>query len=94
MIGQHIGSYKIVRVLGEGGMGEVFEAIHEKLHRRVAIKVLHPHVASAPEMAARFRNGKRLNVLRRKRRRFCASRKSQGTKQPGGQPKAAPHTTW
>ena len=25
MIGQHIGSYKIVRVLGEGGMGEAFK---------------------------------------------------------------------
>ncbi|HRI53958.1 MAG TPA: protein kinase [Pseudomonadota bacterium] len=64
MIGQHIGSYKIVRVLGEGGMGEVFEAVHEKLHRRAAIKVLHPHVARAPEMAARFRNEARaVNII-------------------------------
>ena len=65
MIGQHIGSYKIVRILGEGGMGEVFEAVHEKLHRRAAIKVLHPHVARAPEMAARFRNEARaVNIIR------------------------------
>ncbi len=65
MLGQQIGSYKIVRVIGEGGMGEVFEAVHEKLHRRAAIKVLHPHVARAPEMAARFRNEARaVNIIR------------------------------
>jgi serine/threonine protein kinase len=65
MIGQQIGSYTIVRMLGEGGMGEVFEAVHEKLQRRAAIKVLHPHVARAPEMAARFRNEARaVNIIR------------------------------
>ena len=65
MIGQIIGSYKIVRQLGHGGMGEVFEAVHEKLHRRAAIKIQHPHVARAPEMAARFRNEARaVNIIR------------------------------
>jgi serine/threonine protein kinase len=65
MIGHKIGSYKIVGQLGSGGMGEVFEAVHEKLQRRAAIKVLHPHVARAPEMAARFRNEARaVNIIR------------------------------
>ena len=34
-----IGSYKVVRQLGAGGMGAVFEALHETIERRVAIKV-------------------------------------------------------
>ena len=37
-----IGPYYVVRQLGEGGMGTVFEAVHEVIQRRVAIKVLHP----------------------------------------------------
>jgi serine/threonine protein kinase len=46
--------YRIVRLLGEGGMGAVFEAEAIRLHRRVAIKVLHAGSASEGEMAARF----------------------------------------
>lgn len=51
-----IGPYRVVRQLGEGGMGAVFEAIHEAIERRVAIKVLHPEYARNAEFIARFFN--------------------------------------
>ena len=45
--GQLIGRYKVVRVLGEGGMGTVFLAKQDKPARLVALKVIRPGVASA-----------------------------------------------
>ena len=54
--GQYIGNYRVVRQIGEGGMGLVFEAIHEEIGRRAAIKVLHAHISSNPEIARRFIN--------------------------------------
>ena len=56
MIGQTIGNYRIVRLLGEGGMGSVYEALHEKIGRRAAIKVLRPELAHNAEVVARFIN--------------------------------------
>nr|MDQ3037972.1 serine/threonine protein kinase [Myxococcota bacterium] len=46
--------YKIVRKLGEGGMGAVYEGEHVLIKRRVAIKCLHAHYANSPEIVARF----------------------------------------
>lgn len=54
--GSSLGAYRIVRQLGEGGMGVVFEAVHEAIERRVAIKILHPEYARRPEFIARFFN--------------------------------------
>jgi len=48
------GKYRIVRLLGEGGMGAVFEGENTRIHRRVAIKVLHSGVAEQGEAVARF----------------------------------------
>ncbi|NJR41663.1 MAG: protein kinase [Akkermansiaceae bacterium] len=53
--GQQLGSYVIRRKLAEGGMGVVYEAVHEKISRRVALKVLRPEYCRSPEMLDRFR---------------------------------------
>ncbi len=46
-IGDRIdGKYEIKRLLGEGGMGAVYEGENTLIHRRVAIKVLHPELAA------------------------------------------------
>jgi serine/threonine-protein kinase len=52
--GQMFGRYQIVRVLGEGGMGVVYEAIHPTLKKRFAVKTLLPSVAELPTIHARF----------------------------------------
>jgi serine/threonine-protein kinase len=49
------GRYHLLREMGSGGMGTVFEAEQHALDRRVAVKVLHPHVAALPGAAERFR---------------------------------------
>jgi serine/threonine protein kinase len=54
--GQVIGSYKILQLLGEGGMGQVFLAERLYIGGRVALKVLHHSFAHHPEMAGRFLN--------------------------------------
>ncbi|HTQ08267.1 MAG TPA: serine/threonine-protein kinase [Polyangiaceae bacterium] len=48
------GKYRIVRLIGEGGMGAVYEGENTRIHRRVAIKVLHAGVAEQAEAVARF----------------------------------------
>lgn len=51
--GQRFGDYQIVRMLGQGGMGTVFEADHLPSERRVALKVLN-HALDSPEARQRF----------------------------------------
>lgn len=46
--------YRIIRVLGHGGMGSVFEAINERIDRHVAIKILHEKHASEDDINKRF----------------------------------------
>src|SRR4249920_3137296 len=48
------GKYRIVRLLGEGGMGAVYEGENTRIHRRVAIKILHASVAAKAEVVQRF----------------------------------------
>jgi serine/threonine-protein kinase len=56
--------YRIESLLGEGGMGFVFAALHLQLGHRVALKVLHTAQTSAPEITQRFlREGRALARL-------------------------------
>src|SRR5882672_5919272 len=48
------GKYLLSRVLGEGGMGVVFEASHLRLRQRLAIKMLRPDLAARYSIVVRF----------------------------------------
>ena len=61
--GERIGAWEILGVLGGGGFGTVYEARHERTEKRCALKVLHAHFVSSPEMVARF--DREIDVLRR-----------------------------
>jgi len=52
--GTVLGKYQIVRLLGEGGMGAVYEGLHREMGKRVAIKAMSPPLAAIPEARARF----------------------------------------
>ncbi len=56
MIGKQLLNYKIVSLIGEGGMGNVYLGEHVSIGRKVAIKVLRPELASKEEIRGRFKN--------------------------------------
>ena len=60
MLGSLIGKYKILRLIGEGGMASVYEAEHEMLGTKVAIKVLNPILSANTQIKERFRNEAKL----------------------------------
>jgi serine/threonine-protein kinase len=49
------GRYRILKKLGEGGMGEVYAAEHIHIEKRFAIKLLRPEILGNPEAVTRFR---------------------------------------
>lgn len=54
MIGRIIDHYRIETMLGQGGMAAVYQATDLQLEREVAIKVMHPHLASQASFQQRF----------------------------------------
>jgi tRNA A-37 threonylcarbamoyl transferase component Bud32 len=52
--GARAGDYVIDRMLGSGGMGEVYAGHHPVIGKKVAVKVIREHLATSPEAIARF----------------------------------------
>ena len=58
------GPYKAIRLIGQGGMGCVYEALHSQIQRRVALKVLSDNLAGDRKLATRFLNEARaVNIV-------------------------------
>src|SRR5262245_3437632 len=56
LIGAEIdGRYRVLELIGEGGMGKVYLAEHVEIGKRVALKVLHPSYSRMPDLVERFR---------------------------------------
>ena len=65
LTGKTIGSYRILKLLGEGGMGVVYLAEHTAIGGRAALKLLHPTYAKRPRTLRRFFDEARaVNVIR------------------------------
>jgi serine/threonine-protein kinase len=62
LVGRRIGSYEIVRLLGEGGMGKVFLAARadEQYQQLVAIKLMHSEFGPSQKMLERFRSERQI----------------------------------
>jgi len=64
LIGRTIGSYRVDRLLGKGGMGTVYMGTHPVIGSRVAIKFLHPQFSHDEQIVDRFFNEARaVNVI-------------------------------
>ena len=64
MIGRTIGSYKVTKPLGKGGMGAVYAGVHPVIGSKVAIKFLHPQYATDAKIVDRFFNEARaVNII-------------------------------
>jgi serine/threonine protein kinase len=56
VLGQRVNNFEIVRLLGEGGMGSVYEADHLLMRKKVAVKVLRRELSPDPDLVQRFFN--------------------------------------
>src|SRR5256885_15610817 len=55
LVGQVLADrYRIVRLIGEGGMGHVYEGQHLNINKRFALKLLRPEVIGSPQSPPRF----------------------------------------
>jgi serine/threonine-protein kinase len=54
--GSCVGNYRVIRLLGQGGMGTVYEVEHVQIHRRAAMKLLTINVGQSPLLYQRFVN--------------------------------------
>lgn len=55
-VGDVVGNYRLLKLIGEGGFGEVYLAENPLIGRRAAVKVLHPALARDDELVRRFLN--------------------------------------
>ena len=63
-VGDRLGHYDVTALIGEGGMGQVYQATDTQLNRQVALKILPEAFATDPDRLARFQREAQHRALR------------------------------
>ncbi|MFO0596478.1 MAG: bifunctional serine/threonine-protein kinase/formylglycine-generating enzyme family protein [Myxococcaceae bacterium] len=63
MIGQQVGTWRVVKRLGVGGMGVVYEALEVNIERRAALKVVHPFLKDDEQLASLLGEARAVNAI-------------------------------
>jgi eukaryotic-like serine/threonine-protein kinase len=64
-VGTRLGRYRVLAMIGQGGMGTVYRAEHQELGREVAIKLLRPEHSRRPDLVSRFvQEARTVNLIR------------------------------
>jgi serine/threonine protein kinase len=65
VVPKSVGTYRILRKIGEGGMGDVYEGFDDRIQRHAAIKLLHPQYATNARMVERLHSeATAVNIIR------------------------------
>ena len=70
-VGSRLGHYNVTALIGEGGMGEVYQATDTKLNRQVALKILPKALASDPDRLGRIQRSARVPASFKDHTRRC-----------------------
>src|SRR6185436_13796569 len=63
LIGTELGNYRVLARLGVGGMGTVYSGVEKQIDKRVAIKIVHPHLAELAELPSLLAEAKAVNAI-------------------------------
>jgi tRNA A-37 threonylcarbamoyl transferase component Bud32 len=63
LLGTVVGTYKVLRRLGIGGMGAVYEGREVNIDKRAALKIVHPHLSADPRLPSVLAEAKAVNAI-------------------------------
>ncbi len=63
MLGQMVGTYRVIRRLGIGGMGAVYEGLEANIEKRAALKIVHPHLSADPRLPPLLAEARAVNAI-------------------------------
>ena len=63
LLGVTIGTYRVLKRLGVGGMGAVYEAVETTIDKRAALKIVHPHLSNDPRLPSLLAEAKAVNAI-------------------------------
>jgi tRNA A-37 threonylcarbamoyl transferase component Bud32 len=63
LVGQLVGTWRVVKRVGVGGMGAVYEALEENIAKRAALKVVHPHLSRDPNLPTLLAEARAVNAI-------------------------------